>query len=307
MDLVCNYAIARFLPYRETGEFVNIGVVLCCPAARFFGFRLETLRARRVWNFFPELDAQVYREGLKSLKREMKRFSEGWDSSVFPELLTVPPIAKTHTEAQMRVFFRELVRTRETLFSFGPTATALITDPQVKLDEVFEHSIHRVFAMRREYQEVEMRQRLSDFLKRNHLNTFYKANRRVGNEDYHVVFPFVNYGADGAEQQPRKAIKPLNLAKATASEITQYGDEWISRVRRLRDIGHLPTQLLFPVQEPAQDIRPAVRHSSQDPRVIAARAVRHDLEKLGAQTIRFDDQERLLDFAVVPEAVPTDR
>lgn len=31
MDVVCNYAVARFLPYRESGEFVNVEVVLACP------------------------------------------------------------------------------------------------------------------------------------------------------------------------------------------------------------------------------------------------------------------------------------
>jgi hypothetical protein len=33
---VCNYAIARFRPYRETAEFVNVGVVLLCPPTGFF-------------------------------------------------------------------------------------------------------------------------------------------------------------------------------------------------------------------------------------------------------------------------------
>ncbi len=39
-QFVCNYAPVRFLPYRETGEFVNVGVVLHCPQTDFFGFRL---------------------------------------------------------------------------------------------------------------------------------------------------------------------------------------------------------------------------------------------------------------------------
>ena len=42
--LPCNFAVLRFRPYRETGEFVNIGVVLACPAARFFDFHVETQR-----------------------------------------------------------------------------------------------------------------------------------------------------------------------------------------------------------------------------------------------------------------------
>lgn len=37
----CNYAVVRFLPYRETGEFVNVGVVLYCREAGFFDVALE--------------------------------------------------------------------------------------------------------------------------------------------------------------------------------------------------------------------------------------------------------------------------
>jgi hypothetical protein len=39
MTLVaCTYAALRFLPYRETCEFANVGVVVCAPEAGFFGF-----------------------------------------------------------------------------------------------------------------------------------------------------------------------------------------------------------------------------------------------------------------------------
>lgn len=29
--LACQYAVVRFLPYAETGEFANVGVALACP------------------------------------------------------------------------------------------------------------------------------------------------------------------------------------------------------------------------------------------------------------------------------------
>ena len=43
-ELVCNYAIARFRPYRETSEFVNVGVVLICQQVNYFGFLFERRR-----------------------------------------------------------------------------------------------------------------------------------------------------------------------------------------------------------------------------------------------------------------------
>ncbi len=42
--VACNYAIIRFLPYPETEEFVNVGVVLACPSALPRGFPRSRFR-----------------------------------------------------------------------------------------------------------------------------------------------------------------------------------------------------------------------------------------------------------------------
>ena len=39
--LACHYSVVRFCPYPETDEFVNVGVMLACPAIGF----LDGLRA----------------------------------------------------------------------------------------------------------------------------------------------------------------------------------------------------------------------------------------------------------------------
>ena len=47
----CQYAIVRFLPYLETGEFANVGIVMLCPDAGFFDFKLLR-HVRRITAFF---------------------------------------------------------------------------------------------------------------------------------------------------------------------------------------------------------------------------------------------------------------
>ena len=59
----CRYAILRFLPYVETGEFANVGVVLMSTAGRYFGFRLLGRRVARVTHFF-DLHDQVQPNAL---------------------------------------------------------------------------------------------------------------------------------------------------------------------------------------------------------------------------------------------------
>ena len=63
--VACNYAVLRFLPYPETQEFVNIGVVLMCPELRWFDYRTETRRRDRVTGFFPELNPAVFLQGWR--------------------------------------------------------------------------------------------------------------------------------------------------------------------------------------------------------------------------------------------------
>ena len=54
-----NGYVVRFLPYPETEEFVNIGVVMACPETGTFDFRIETRRRERITGFFPELEAET--------------------------------------------------------------------------------------------------------------------------------------------------------------------------------------------------------------------------------------------------------
>ncbi|MFC3851914.1 DUF3037 domain-containing protein [Salinispirillum marinum] len=43
---VCRYAVVRFVPYAESEEFANIGIVMAVPKSNLFLFRLEANDAR---------------------------------------------------------------------------------------------------------------------------------------------------------------------------------------------------------------------------------------------------------------------
>src|SRR4051812_5999915 len=90
MKLVCNFAPLRFLPYRETGEFVNVGVVVHCPQTDFFGFRAVPLRKTgRVTGFFPELEAKLFRKALQGMTKELERLRAA--HRLFPTLTQAAP------------------------------------------------------------------------------------------------------------------------------------------------------------------------------------------------------------------------
>lgn len=278
-EFACNYAIARFRPYRETGEFVNVGIVLLCPALGFFDCLFETRKHRRVTDFFPELDIQIFQTGLSGLTKELSRLTSK-EAGLAPQLIF-------QKEAEARIaMFKELVRPREAIFHFGEIGTVLAADPQEKLSELFEYYIKRQFARDREYQEVIMRRELGDFLQRINLARFYKQDQRIGDETYNVMLPFVHF--KGAT--PSKAIKPLHLDKPVPTEIYRHGDAWIATVRRLRQMNRMPRSLLFAVKHPR-------RAQARDKRGDAAIEICKELERLDTMTVHFGDTTNIARFA----------
>jgi hypothetical protein len=275
-EVVCNYAIARFRPYRETGEFVNVGVVLICPQVNYFGYLFETRKHKRITDFFPELDVDVFKAGLSGLLKELVRITGREHAEHLHQLVL-------REEAQSSLArFRELVRPREALFHFGEAGTVLAPDPRAKLQELFQYYIKRQFARDREYQELIMRRHLADFLHKNKLDGFYRE-KPVGDDSYHIILPFVNM--QGATV--RKAIKPLHLDKDGPTEIYRHGDAWISSVRRLRNINRMPKEFLFTIKGPKANPK----------RMAAANEIRKELETLDTFTIPFAETNRILEFA----------
>lgn len=276
-EIVCNYAIARFRPYPETGEFVNIGVVLICPQLDYFGYAFETRKHKRVTDFFPELDVEVFKAGLTGQVKELTRITGREHNEHLQQL-----VLREESHASL-VRFRELVRPRETLFNFGDTGTVIANDPRAKLQELFNHFIKRQFARDREYQEVIMRKHLAEFLRKVELDRFYKPDQMVGDDNYHVILPFVHLQGSTA----RKAIKPLHLDKEMPTDIYRHGDAWVSCVRRLKKINCLPKQLLFAVKAPKAGSK----------RVGVAEEVCRELESHGVLTVPYSDTNRILEFA----------
>ena len=232
----CNYAVLRFLPYPETGEFVNLGVVVHCPARGFFGMELETRKHARVTDFFPELNRENLRAARVAMAAEMERV----------QLL----IARGTDPEMGRRLFRELVRTRETVFRFGETRTILTDEPGALAGRLFAQYVNRHFAQPKEYQETVMARRFYDALKTFRPSRIFHRDQVVGTNEYHVRIPICSDWRT-PEGVPMRAIKPLDLARTEPTAVIEHGDAWIQRVRRLRAIQRLPDRLIFAVLRPA--------------------------------------------------------
>lgn len=281
LQVACNYAVIRFLPYPEAGEFVNVGVVLHCPATGFFDFRLlDARRTSRVNAFFPELKKEYYRDALNHCAEELSRMrGEVRIAGETAQQMTLNP-------AVGMALFRELIRPRETVIRFSSAGTVMAHEPTFLLQELYERYVLRMFAKETEYQEEVMRHRVSETLREHRLITRFRE-APVGNVNYHVTFPFVD--------QPRigkfaRAIKPLNLAQSDSTKIYDHGSVWLMKIDRLRKIRKAPERMLFPIHRPPK---------SEKRQSAACEEICRELTKREVIVVPEDDEAALIEFASV--------
>jgi|688.fasta_scaffold607751_2 hypothetical protein len=121
---VCNYALLQFLPYPETGEFVNVGVLVTCMQPCLLHFTGAQVMPERVKAMFPRQNEQTYADAMAALQTDMERAK----SSV-------------RDPKMCHLIFSELVRRRESIFRFGEVRTILTTEPQQLVEDLFRRDV----------------------------------------------------------------------------------------------------------------------------------------------------------------------
>lgn len=264
---VAHYAIIRFLPYAETGEFVNAGVLLWRPAPFYFDFRLDRRNAR-VAALFPHLDRRVYLQALRGLKTELQRLGA---------LMAQLPVT------QATALFAELVRPREALVRFAEPRTLLAGDLAATLDEQFGFYVEHDFATH-EYQQKLLEKTVRAVLLEANLQRRFQP-QDVGNADFHLRLPLVN-----VKEAPRPlAIKPLFLGDAEPTRIYDKGMHWAGKLRLVREVGGFQGEVLFAVQPPLPQQGQALFRAFE--------AANEALLEADATVVKADDTGPVLAFA----------
>lgn len=234
-QVACRYAVVQFTPYSETGEFANVGVVLLCPTTKYFGFRLQTRRYKRVTGFFDELPKDVYLRAMQVIKAELQRVGD-----------VVAGAPESGQADYLRQVFDSLLHPREAIVRFSAPRVVLTDDPAVELAKQFDHYVDRSFASP-EYVEHAIEKRIKALLGSLELKQPFKP-ARVGNDDVYVKFPLVQQRGESVA----KIIKPFNLNQKELMGIYDHGATWLQRVKLLRKHNLLPHDVLFAVSGPSE-------------------------------------------------------
>lgn len=275
MNTACHYAIVRFMPFVETGEFANVGVVMFAPNARYFGFKLLGNRYARVTNFFEQMDAKVFRASMGTFREELQRID-----GMLKQMGTDRRMKSLDRDGAVRLW-GEIIKPRETMLRFSDSRVVLAEEPRAKMLALFEYYVERNF-VNREYQEQILERGVRGWLRDAKLLNQFHAGR-VGNDEYHAQFPFVA----GPDDKPEKIIKPLNLDYTEASKIIDHGGQWVVRINALKKRQLLPAQVLFAVNGPVDATA----------RGKARREVVEELEEAGVIVAPYNQAQAVIDFA----------
>lgn len=272
MTHAARYSIIRFLPYAETEEFANVGVVMFAPTARYFDFRLSN-KWRRLGAFFEMLDRRVFAEGVRAFQEELARTRD-----------MVGGLGEGGALGQMSAqrVFEDLVRPREALFRFSAVRAVMTDAPEAKLAALFDRYVLHDFATP-EYHETLIERAVRGVLRREGLGERFKR-AKLGTGALQFAVPFAELDEAG---RIHRVIKPMHLAYDDPVRILDHGNQWLGRLRHLERVHALPEAMLLAVTEPPADTD---RHAAFD-------EVRRDLENLGATFAASNDEQAVLGFA----------
>ncbi|HFQ4957718.1 TPA: DUF3037 domain-containing protein [Vibrio vulnificus] len=266
MKTLYDYAVVRFMPFAETEEFANVGIVLWGTKPKTIEIKLAPVPFQRINSFFDDLDGKLYPQARHYMELELKRIMK-YANEVGPN--------------QLDSLMQEVTRQREGVMIFSEVGTILGDDAKTVVNKLYETYIGRDLPLSKEQREHKMVQELKRKLLQSPLQYKEKAIETGFGK---IKVPLVtNIGAN------LRAIKPMAFNHPRAMEIADHGDKWISRVRHAIDANSIkPEDFLFTVEEP--------KSRKEEPQR-AFEIICNSMKSLGVNVIPFKDKQKVLEFA----------
>lgn len=267
MKIALQFAIVRFMPFAETSEFANVGILAFAPKTGFVGYKLAPARFRRVTDFFDDLEGQLYKQAIANFE---------------DELCYVQNYANNISGQELVDIMQEVTRTREGLMTFGDLSVMMTEDAELAVEQLFDRFIGRDFKDTKEYREQQMVRVLRKELISNLTVRYKEQSLNTGFSQFKM--PLVAKEADVI-----KAIKPLAFDQKTPLALVDHGDRWISRVKHLLQARTVQQDdFLFTIEEP---------RSKKDEFLTAFETVHNGMKELGVKVLPYKNKQDILKFA----------
>ena len=266
MSMGCLYAIVRFAPYAETGEFANVGIVLYVPQTKFFDFKLAPARFKRVSQFFEDIESKLFSATKIHIEQELERIKRHSANVAEDEIVDL---------------FKEMTRERESILRFGEIRSALLkTNPNEYIETLYDRFIGRDFVTK-EYREIGMVKAIRQILRTKGMPSYTEG--KLHNELIEATFPLVNKDCEP------KIIKPLSFQQTSSTKIIEHGELWHWKIKRLIKAGSLESDNVFLPFEGPKGNNSQLEKAYQE--------VIKEFRSIHVQVSDFNETQKLIDFA----------
>ena len=231
MKTLCMYATVRFMPFAETQEFANIGIVVCAPDKGKIEFKLARKRFARINQFFDDLDCRLFGKAIEMVNAELNRLKQ---------------FAYENPGKRTADLFDELTRHREGVVYFGKVSTAIVNNVDEKLNNLFEHYVERRF-LTEQYRETVLERNIRTLFKTKNISGFGQKELNTNLGSFRL--PFVRKTNKGLE-----AIKPIAFERKTPLAAYEHTKQWVDRLTRLNNEGIIISNcMLLAVEKPTKN------------------------------------------------------
>lgn len=126
-----SYTILRYVHDSMTGEFVNVGIVICSPAQRFVKAELRHTYGGRIAKMFPGFDGKHFKSLVSQMETAFNRLSEK-----LAEDLQMEEMPKDAFSAATRILPAD-----DSAFQWSPMGSGLSNDLTETLAQLFDRLV----------------------------------------------------------------------------------------------------------------------------------------------------------------------
>lgn len=264
------YAVLRFMPFKETREFANFGIVLIAPKTGYFAYKLAPKRFGRITQFFRDADKCLYAHARDNIALELERLEN---------YISHDAIRDRHLVS----VFDELTRHRDSI-CYASEKSQVLSDetPEALLERLYDKLVARSFVTQ-EYREQQMAQALKKTL-------LGKLGRHFVEREIAAGYARFKIPLCAEQDGYLKLIKPIALNKKTALKNFEHASQWIGRFSRLFEHGEVSESNALLVCD-------APTANSDKDNIAAYEDVVSKARGEGVRIAAFDDKRKILSFA----------
>ncbi|RJQ46750.1 MAG: DUF3037 domain-containing protein [Nitrospiraceae bacterium] len=221
MKIPYTFSILRYMHDVLSGEFVNVGVVLFAPKAKYLN-ALCTSRYSRISKLFSDFDGEHFRKSVRYIQARLEEEGERLSNEL--------PFNEAPTGAQN--FAAKILPIDDSSLQFSSDGYGLTDDPEKTIEQLYNRYVEKYYvkAERPSRTDEEVWRVYKKPLEERRILGYLKAHKITGN-NYDYEFPY------SWKNETWHMNEPISFDLIDTDELLDKAHKWLGRMESLYDGG----------------------------------------------------------------------